>query len=368
MPTRGVGGQQPAHRGSGSTLAESTHPSSQAAEEGGLAPTLPQEIARVFRHLGVQSLRASVVDLLSRDPQATWSIDDFGTVTAGDAARPLDSIFPAGTATVEQLEQAAEDATVMRKLSPRRWIFAWRLEGEGAIVGEAQFNERRDAVSEADAELIRLVCSTRFRGAELSAAPAGAASIELVWPQVDRRGRASAPRSAWLPVALLGATALLAAWLALFAAPAARELVKGHQAEVVQRRAMADATLVHGLSLALAGGDYGDVQSSLSAFAALGYFRSAAVLNANERVVALAGPAEGVRVGEKLVPRVAGAARALALKSGSAQNGQLLLLSEAAAAGAGMQAGALLVVALMTLAAALGAAGVFAWRLRRPTR
>ena len=333
-----------------------------------LAPAQLQDIARVFRHIGVHLLRASVVDMSSKGFRATWSIDDFGEVSVGGGERPLDSAFLAGSATISQIAQTSGDETIVRRLSPRRWAFAWRIEGERAIVGEAQFHNPRDSVSEAVIAVIRLVCSTSIRGGGSASAAPREARAELVWPQVERRGPRNAPQSAWLPAALLGATALFASLLALVAVPDAREAAKARQVEIEQRRAMADGTMVHGLSLALASGDYGDVQSSLSAFSSLGYFRSAVVINTNERVVAVAGPAEGARIGEKLAPQGASAARALQLKLGSGQNGQLLLLSEASATSPGTRTGALLVAAWMTLTMALAAAGLFAWRLRRPGR
>ena len=334
------------------------------------AATLLQEIARVFNHLGVRALRASVVDMLSNDFRSTWSIDDAGAVSVGDTDRPLDSVFHAGSATMEQLALTPGDDTIVRKLSPRRWAFAWRLEGDSAVVGEVQFHDRRDAVSQADAALIRLVCSASLDGGPASAEPGEPSEprSELVWPHVERRGQRKAPRSAWLVAALLGATALLAAWLALVAVPGAREVASAQQAEIEQQRSMADATMVQELTLALASGDYGDLQSSLSSLSALGYFRGAVVVNANERVVAITEPAQGARIGEKLTPAASTGRRILDLGTGPTQSGQLWLLPDASATPRAPQASAVWAAALMTLAAALASAGLLVWRLLRPER
>ncbi len=307
-----------------------------------------------------------MVNIVTKDFGSTWSINDAGALSVGDAERSPDGVVQGGWATLDQVARVPGDDTIVQKLSPRCWSFAWRLRGGNAIVGEMQFLDRRDAVSEADAALIRLVCSAGIYGeGSAFAAPTRA---KLSWPQVDRRGHRKPPWSAWLAPALLLATALLAAWLALVAVPDARELAKARQLEIEQRRAMADGTMVQGLSLALASGDYGDVQSALSSFASLGYFRSAAVVNAGERVVAVAGPAEGARIGEKLASQSASAARALKLGIVPDKSGQLLLLSEATPTSPQTPMGAVPAAALTTLAAALAAAALFVWQLLRRKR
>jgi hypothetical protein len=347
---------------------ESAHGAPEELNPTGHAEAMLQDIARVFRHLGVQALRASVVNMFSNDFRSTWSINDAGAVSVGDADRPLDSVFHAGSATIEQIAQAPSDDTIVRRLSPRRWAFAWRLEGESAIVGEVQFHERRDSMTEADAALIRLVCSASIYGGGPASAAPREARTELMWPQIERRSQRKNPRSPWLALALLGAATLLAAWLALVAVPNTREAARAQQVEIEQWRLTADRAMVQALSLALAGADYGEVQSSLSSFSALGYFRGAAVVNANERVVAIAGATEGARIGEKLALQSASAARVLNLDTGAKPSGQLLLLSEASTNKPGTQTGALLVAALSTLAATIAAMGLLAWRLFRPGR
>ena len=124
-----------------------------------LPVTLSQDIARSFRQLGVVSFRASVVNVDSMTFQAAWTISEAGEVTDNQVDRPIDSSFPAATAAINLLAHASDDETLLHKLSPRRWGIAWRLDDPNVVLAEAQFLDRRDAISESDKTLLRLVCS-----------------------------------------------------------------------------------------------------------------------------------------------------------------------------------------------------------------
>ena len=183
-----------------------------------LSVTLSQDIARSFRQLGVASFRASVVNVDSMTFQAAWTISEAGEVTDNQVDRPLDSSFPAATAAINLLAHASDDETLLHKLSPRRWGIAWRLDDPNVVLAEAQFHERRDAISESDKTLLRLVCSAamRHRVRPGRIARDGASPAPRWCGQVPRRRRAGAAagwhrgcRWCWWPAA-----ALLALWLA----------------------------------------------------------------------------------------------------------------------------------------------------------
>jgi hypothetical protein len=311
---------------------------------GGLHPgaALVSDLARMFRELGVQFLRASVVRMSSMAFQAAWSISDHGEVNEGPADRGLDSVFPGASNTIRQLAQAAADATLVQKLSPRQWAYGWRLDDDNALICEVHYRDRRDSVTDIDSAMVRLVCSASLR-------PAWTRAIAMMLA--------------------LGA-ALLAAWLLWAPLPIAREALAAQQAQIDRLGKPTDGTLVHGLSVAMATGDYGEVQTELSQFQTLGYFGAAAVVNERGRVVALDGPLAGVRIGEPLALPLAGAPRTLPLALGSQSYGQVVLTpvvpaprvaSDAAAEAQSALADMRGLAGLLVLACSV-AAGLLAWR------
>ena len=86
--------------------------------------------------------------------------------------------------------------------------------------------------------------------------------------------------------------------------------------------------MIRDLSLAMASGDYGDVQTVLSSFASMGYFESALVSNSRNRVVAQAGSDTGIRIGDETPPDVKKFARIIDLSLANEPQGKLMLLHE----------------------------------------
>ena len=298
-----------------------------------LAGVMQYDMARLVRQLGVQSLRASVVDLSSMVLQSGWSIAETGEVSDSIMERTLNSVFPGASARLSQLAQASDEDTMVQKLSPRRWAFAWRLDARHAAMTEVQYQDRRDTISEGDTTLVRLLCNTGIR-AGLAAAPAATAAQAqaLAWPQVDRRARnKQSTINKWVP-GLLVASALVAAWLALVALPRYTSAATAQQTEVAKRLTMADNTMTHGLATVLSSGDYGEVQTALSFYEAQGYLQSAAVTNAKQRVVAAVGPIDRLRIGDPVAADFASTARQLELNLGSEKLGVLLMVALPAAA------------------------------------
>lgn len=333
-----------------------------------LPSTLTQDIARSFRELGVGGFRASVINIDSLAFQAAWTISEDGEVADSPVDQPLDGSFPAATEAVNQLAEAPEEQTLVHRLSPRRWGLAWRLDDQRVLLAEVQFHERRDVVTEADKALLRLVCGAAMQAQGATAALDVARPDSPAWTRPGTDRQAPTPWLAWSGLGLMVMGALLAAWLALFALPELRRSTAERETQLTQLRTLADKTLVRGVATALATGDYGDVQTALGTFAALGYFDGAAVVNPRKRVVALSGGTDPLRIGDEVPPRVQASAQVVELALGSDRLGQLLILPTPAAPAAGGLPRHL--EPLLGAAALAGAAGalvsLLAWQRRRP--
>jgi hypothetical protein len=330
-----------------------------------LAATLAQDVARVLRQTGVGLMRASVVDIDSLVSQVAWTLTERGQISTSAAEGPLDRSFTAATTAIDQLADAPDDETLLHRLSPRRWGIAWKLDDAHVVLAEAQFYDRRDIVSDADRSLLRLICSAAMRGTSgADTAEAVDVGARLMPPAVapdEASGKAPLRR---LSQALVVLSALLAAWLALATVPELRRGVAERETQVARLRTLADKTLSHGVAGALAGGDYGEVQTTLSSFAALGYFDGAAVLNPRHRVVALAGRSDPLRIGDVPPAEAQRNAQVIELAQGAQPLGQLLVLSAPATSPLPGLPATLMPVAAAALLAAAAAAVVtlLAWR------
>lgn len=313
----------------------------------------------MFRQLGVQIFRSTVVDSRSMTFQTTWSISDSGEVSE----RPANSVFPGAASVVNQLADASPDETLAHKLSPRRWGFAWRLDGPHMVVAEAQFRDPRDTLGAADTALVRLVYNLGLRTVQSQAPGTALSSLSMAWPKIERRARAK--QVVWPQLLLILCTVVLAAWLAMAALPRELEVSTGRQDELARLGAMADKTMVHGLSKALASGDYGEVQTALSSFRELGYFSSALVTNARKRIVSLAGEPHGLRIGDPMSVDAAGKTQAFDLSIGSERLGQLLIVAARPVAGETKPSDALRLLGALTFIAATASAALMLWRLAR---
>jgi len=171
------------------------------------AAVLLPELARVCRQLGVQFVRASVVDVRTLAYRAAWSITETGDIAPTRTDRTVEGAFPGAASAIASLADAEPEDTLVHRQSPRRWAFCWSLDSRAAVVAEVQYRDRRDAVGDIDRVLVRLLCSASVRGHTLNEADTVPAVPELVWPQVERRARQT-PLRLWLALALL----LVAAW------------------------------------------------------------------------------------------------------------------------------------------------------------
>ncbi len=342
-----------------------------AAISGSLSPALTRDMALMFGQLGVQSFRASVVDLESMAYESVWSITEQGEVNDDHPDRGLDSAFPGAMATIAQLRQASAEHTVVRKLSPRHWAFAWRIDGRHVAVAEARYRDRRDLQSDADTALVRLICDTGIRAGHPEGAAAADDMPQLMWPQVDRRrlpGGAAQPARGRLAAVLVAMTAALALAAAMLAFPVLRNQSAALQSEASRFLSMADSTMTQSLSAMLATGDYGDVQTTLSGFQSLGYFDGAVVTNARQLVISIAGAANGARIGDPAPPAFAASAQVLDLLQGGQRQGQLLVLRPPLKASANLGAQGLLVAVVLACISALALVLLVLPRFRRRGR
>jgi hypothetical protein len=334
-----------------------------------LDDALVQDTQRVFQQMGLQSLRISLLKHGSLDALSSYLIGEQGDMQGADVHRHVDSVFPGGAAHLEELLNRPEPFTSVRKLSPRHWLLAWRLQDGHAVVADAKFNDKRDALNDADAAIIRLVANTRWGRLQDEAAGGDAGlTAAQVWPHVERRKRGvSADTSGfggpvWLSAALLATVLLCSAWLLLFALPQWQQRTQALRAEFIQLR---DGTVTRGLSAALATGDYGEVQMALQNLFELGQFQSAIVTNDKRRVIAMVGSVKNQRIGEAVTPASTAAAQVLKLATGSQQHGELLYEPKLTQSSSGSSnEWAPLVAAAAALLAAVGLLGL-QWLGRR---
>ena len=303
----------------------------------GLAPLLARDMALMFGQLGVASVRASVVDMESMAFQSAWSVTEKGEVGEDFLGKGLDSTFPAAMATIAQMGVAPPEQTVVRKLNPRHWAFAWRIDERLVAVAEARYRDQRDMMSPTDTALVRLICDTGIRARQSEGdsprsrpLPASVARDHphLQWPEVDRRQAPQAPQvtlSTRVGVLLMALSALLALWLTVFVAPRARDEALALQTEVQRLQLMGSKSMLSTLAASLATGDYGELQATLANFGVLGYFETAVITNARQRVVAMVGSVPDVRIGDGLPAALAKSTAAQELSLGSERYGQLMV-------------------------------------------
>lgn len=192
-------------------------PSTSFQPEQESAVLLP-ELARVCRQLGVQFVRASVVDVRTLAYRAAWSISETGDIAPASTGRTMDNAFAGAAAAIASLADAEPEETLVHRQSPRRWAFAWSLDSRLAIVAEVQYREKRDAVGDLDRVLVRLLCAASVRRHTLNEPDTLPITPELVWPQVERRASPPPPLALWGALALLTVMALLLGWIALMPA------------------------------------------------------------------------------------------------------------------------------------------------------
>lgn len=355
--------------------------------------TPADDIAMLFEAFGVQTLRASLVELGSMRCTHTWHITEAGAMVEDVIDKESDRALPTAMATIVKLSLAGPEHTQSRELDPFCWAFAWGVEERHVAVVEAQYRSARSAHSDADAVLMRQVCGVGVRTALASAGGATPdadpclASPSAVPARRDGqpagakvRSRTSSP----LPVVSTGRQRGTSSWLGLSQSVALAVLALGLataglvvallqsatalQTASAQVQAKADATVKELVGKALAEGDYGEVQAELATFESLKYFDSALVTNARGRVIAAAGPVQGVRMGDPLAADVAASARVIELSNSATRIGQLLVWERAVTRAPGLAGKSLTTKALLIAVVAAAIAAVVLLQLWRRQR
>ena len=350
------------------TVPSALAPAPGDATVGDIAPALVEDIGHIFRQLGLESCRASVVHMGSLAFQGVWAVSDSGEAADPNPDLPLDSQFPGAVSSIMQLAQASTQETVVQRLSPRHWSLAWRIDDGHVVVAEVRYADPRAMLGQIDTALVRVVCDTGIRAGLLGAddeddddnpaQPRGS----MVWPPSgDRRRRRRPPTAMRWSLGLAFGGAAMALWLAVAALPD----LAGDSA---QGRSIADRTLAHHVSVAMATGDYGEVQHVLSTFESLGYFQAAAVTNTRQKLVSLAGNLPGLRIGEEVPARSLATGLPLELAMGSETYGRLVVVPTASASAFGDTLFQARLAALATFAAALLTGALLLLRRRRARR
>jgi hypothetical protein len=322
----------------------------------------------LWRQMGVDSCRATMFDLHSLQPLTGRWMRDTGNRCGVPEATELDAAFQGVETIVAQWAEEArsvERPLLAQMLSPRRWVYLWRVDGHTGLLAQVHFLNSRSSSHEFDTSGVQLLCEHWLSGERQARRQAMESATALPWNRVERRnGRAGAP----VPWALLAcglAALLVAAWLVLGAAGTAADLQAAHQREQARLTGVADGMAVRSLSHALSGGDYGEVQEVLSMKAASGHFADAAVTNARGLVVAVVGSPAGMRIGTAVPADALSASRVLPLSSGSNRIGDLLVARPPAAAASSPDLATGLRIAGIALILALTGLAALVWRRTR---
>jgi hypothetical protein len=303
----------------------------------GATPHLQPEFALMFHQLGLEFVRASLVNMATMEFQPGWVIGNHGELTASPAEHNPETAFPGAAELVAGLVGAAPEHTRARRQSPRRWALTWRVDSNRAIVAEAHYRDKHDSVTEIDTAVVRLACKASLHPdgpSAASAAPVAPADSTpaLVWPQVERRAAPRRTAGIWLLAALPAASSAACLWLALVTLPQVQEDAARQQQQIEQAQQMSSNTLRQTLSAAMAAGDYGVLQDELSRFEKLGYFRNAVITNPAGLVVAIGGAAEAARIGDPVPAAYKGRAVVQPLVLDARRHGELSLVPLAAPA------------------------------------
>jgi len=268
-----------------------------------------------FNPFESRKVRGALIDLQSLESKVTWSIADCALVAEDRSERGWNTAGPGFAKTVELLSQAEIGEVLVKQVGLQRCLYFWRIRAGMIVVAEVSGLGRLPA-SEVEPAVVKQVCgaamsvreSAALRAREAASAASSNAdarsrSIRLLWI-----------RGGWACVASLLICAALGAWVT------AKTSV-----DILHVRTLMDAAVVRSLSLALARSDYGEVQEMLSTYGDSGYFSQAAVSNAKQRVIAIAGNWTSVRIGEPVPDQITGVAEAFDLRLGSESLGQLLI-------------------------------------------
>ena len=267
-----------------------------------------------FNPFESRKLRTTLIDLNSLECRASWSVANCVVVAEDRSERGWNTASPGFAKIVERLSQAAIGEVSVKQVGLQRCLYFWRIEPELLVVAEVSSLGRLPA-SDVEPALVKEICSaamrvktTAFWAREVATAVSSNVDVR------SRSARSLWVKAGWAGVVSLLACAALGAWL--FAKTTL---------EILHVRTLMDAAVLRSLSLVLAKSDYGEVQEMLSTYGDSGYFSKAAVSNARQRVIAIAGNWSNVQIGEPVPDQIARAAEIFDLRLGSESLGQLLI-------------------------------------------
>lgn len=319
----------------------------------GFSPTLPPPMAVEEPHLlqvevvlaaphgvtrnllppGLKGLRASMMEVGSMACLSSWSIgetDPLGPL-AEDAAG---ASFPTAMATIVHLNGTPSEQTLTRQLDPQCWAFAWRVDEHRVAVAEARYRLPSTVRTEKDIAVVRQLCTAGIEGAPLRRLEAMNDRAQIAAPNTSsalpkppgavrsRFVRWTAALTQRLRWSTLGALALGGAVCMV----AALQIKSTREGEAQRFRQLTDATMAQQLARVMAAGDYGEVQGDLEAFAGLGYFKGAVVIDARSRAVASAGTVPTMRIGQALTGTERADVRVVPLKTAVSNSDAQLLI------------------------------------------
>ena len=268
-----------------------------------------------FNPFESRKVRGALIDLQSLACKVSWSIADSAVVAEDRSERGWNTASPSFGRMVEHLSQTAIGQVSVKQVGLHRCLYFWRVRPGMIIVAEVSGLGRLPA-SDVEPALVKEICSAAMKVRETAAlrgreaariassnAHAQSLSARRVWV-----------RAGWACVVSLLACAAFGGWL--FAKSSL---------DILHVRTLMDAAVLRSLSLALAKSDYGEVQEMLSTYGDSGYFSQAAVSNAKQRVIAIAGNWPNVQIGGPVPDQIARAAETFDLRLGSESLGQLLI-------------------------------------------
>lgn len=322
-----------------------------------------------LRQLGLAGSRAVLIEYDTQGHLASWAMQEDGTDPQSWQQQPIEQAFPGATALLDQVDNALDGRVGHLRLSPRRWVLAWRLDGAHAVVAQASFREGRVGLSNEVLAMLRGLCDAGIHAdlvqRELVAALPGRPRLPP-WPQVERRRAAPSRWMAWPSLVLVCIAALAAAWAAVVLLPQWQRQQAEQQAALERWQLLADTGFQRSLATALATGDPTQLQAVLSSFAEQGYLLKARVTNGRQQVVAEVGDRTQAAHPGGTAPEWLASARQVDLRLGSEPYGRLHYVRRHADGPPPAPQGLQWTSVLALLSAALGAVMMAArWPQRR---
>ena len=292
--------------------------------------SIQRDLAVLFPRLGAKALRTTVINLDSLERRSSWWITSRIEIDADTSEHGWNTASPSFPIIVRQLSHKPVGQVFVKQLDPLRSLYVWRIESNVAVFAEARYVDTNRVPADGDAALVHELCTAAYSVGESGPWGAGDASGRLPKRDGSRSWRGH-PR--WVSMVgkvcavLMLCCAAVSAWLVTKAVPDARELVVRSHQEALRLRTQVDAGITRSISAALMKGDYGEVQEILSPYAEIGYVAKAAVANARQRTVAVAGAWPQLKIGAPVSEEAVGSAKSLQLTLGSENLGRLFIVA-----------------------------------------